>query len=51
MLVNISGGAREATVSRLIPATLYTVQVVAVNFAGTGPYFNTSMETTGEFGA
>ena len=36
--INVASNARQATVSGLSPSTLYTVQVAAVNGAGTGPY-------------
>ena len=36
--INVSNSTRQATVSGLSPSTLYTVQVAAVNGAGTGPY-------------
>ena len=42
---------REATLSGLSPSTLYTVQVAAVNGAGTGPYSSgISVWTSGRFG-
>ena len=42
---------REATLSGLSPSTLYSVQVAAVNGAGTGPYSGVSVRTNGEFRA
>ncbi|CAI8015236.1 Netrin receptor DCC, partial [Geodia barretti] len=39
------GNVREATLSGLSPSTLYTVQVAAVNGAGTGPYSGVSVRT------
>ena len=36
--VEVQGDTREATVYGLTPSTQYTVQVAAVNSAGTGPY-------------
>ena len=36
--IDVSSDTREATVSGLSPSTSYTVQVAAVNGAGTGPY-------------
>ena len=48
---NVSGGARQATLSGLSPSTSYTVQVAAVNGAGTGPYSDVSVRTNGEFSA
>ena len=36
--INVSSSNRQATVSGLSPSTPYTVQVAAVNGAGTGPY-------------
>ena len=35
---NVGGDARQATISGLTPSTEYSVQVAAVNMAGTGPY-------------
>ena len=35
---NVPGDTREATISGLSPSTPYTVQVAAVNGAGTGSY-------------
>ena len=44
----INVASRPATVSGLSPSTLYTVQVAAVNGAGTGPYSTgISIRTTG----
>ena len=36
--INVASNAKSATVSGLSPSTLYTVQVAAVNGAGTGQY-------------
>ena len=36
--IHVASNTRQATVSGLSPSTLYTVQVEAVNGAGTGPY-------------
>ena len=36
--INVASNARSAKLSGLSPSTLYTVQVAAVNGAGTGPY-------------
>ena len=45
-------GARQATISGLSPSTTYTVQVAAVNGAGTGPYSSgVYVRTNGEFRA
>ena len=46
---SVSGGARQATISGLSPSTVYTVQVAAVNGAGTGPYNGVYVRTNGEF--
>ena len=47
----VGGGARQATISGLSPSTSYTVQVAAVNGAGTGPYSSgISLTTSGKFG-
>ena len=35
---NVGGDARQATISGLTPSTEYSVQVAAVNNAGTGSY-------------
>ena len=49
---SVDGGARQATISRLSPSTSYTVQVAAVNGAGTGPYSSgIFVRTNGEFSA
>ena len=46
---NISGTAREATISGLSSLAQYTVQVAAVNGAGIGPYSNgVSVQTSGK---
>ena len=49
--VEVQGDTREATVYGLTPSTQYTVQVAAVNSAGTGPYSRDSIavETEGIF--
>ena len=48
---SVGGGARQATISGLSPSTSYTVQVAAVNGAGTGPYSSgISVRTSGRFG-
>ena len=48
---NVGGSARQATISGLSPSTVYTVQVAAVNGAGTGPYSSgISVRTSGRFG-
>ena len=36
--INVASNTRQATISGLSPSTLYTIQVAAVNGAGTGPY-------------
>ena len=46
---SVSGGARQATISGLSPSTVYTVQVAAVNGAGTGPYSGVYVRTKGEY--
>ena len=47
--VHVSGD-REATIPGLSPSTWYTVQVAAVNGAGTGPYSTgISIMTRGKF--
>ena len=43
--VNV-GGVRETTFYGLTPSTEYTVQVAAVNSAGTGPYSGGHVYTT-----
>ena len=49
---SVGGDARQATISGLSPSTSYTVQVAAVNGAGTGPYsFGISVRTSGKFRA
>ena len=45
---DFGGNVREATISGLSPSTPYTVQVAAVNGAGTGPYSGVSVRTNGE---
>ena len=48
---SVGGGARQVTISGLSSSTLYTVQVAAVNGAGTGPYSSgISVRTSGRFG-
>ena len=49
--VEVQGDTREATVYGLTPSTQYTVQVAAVNSAGTGPYNRDgiAVETEGIF--
>ena len=48
---SVSGDARQATISGLSPSTLYSVQVAAVNGAGTGPYsFGIPVHTSGKLG-
>ena len=37
-MTSVSNSTKEATISGLSPSTLYTVQVAAVNGAGSGPY-------------
>ena len=46
---NVSGDARQATISGVSPLTLYYVQVAAVNGAGTGPFNGVYVRTNGEF--
>ena len=48
---SVGGDARQATISGLSPSTSYTVQVAAMNGAGTGPYSGVSVRTNGEFRA
>ena len=48
---SVGSGARRVTISGLSPSTVYTVQVAAVNGAGTGPYsFGISVRTSGKTG-
>ena len=49
---SVGSDARQATISGLSPSTMYTVQVAAVNGAGTGlPYSSgISVTTGGRFG-
>ena len=47
---SVGGSARQATISGLSPSTWYTVQVAAVNGAGTGPYSSVFVRTNGELG-
>ena len=46
---SVGGDARQATISGLAPSTLYSVQVAALNGAGTGPYSGVYVRTNGEF--
>ena len=49
---SVSGDARQATISGLSPLTTYSVQLAAMNAAGTGPYsFGISVRTNGKFRA
>ena len=49
---SVGGDAGQATISGLSPSTSYSVQVAAVNGAGTGPYSSgISVRTSGEFRA
>ena len=48
---SVGSDARQATLSGLSPSTSYTVQVAAVNGAGTGPYSGVYVRTNGEFRA
>ena len=45
---DVPGDTREATITGLSPSTQYTVQVAAVNSAGTGPFRGTNIMTSGE---
>ena len=47
----VGGGARQATIYGLSPSTPYSVQVAAMNAAGTGPYSGVYARTNGEFSA
>ena len=48
---SFNDSARQATISGLFPSTSYTVQVAAVNGAGTGRYSSgVSVRTNGELG-
>ena len=47
-IANVAGAEREATLSGLSPSTWYTVQVAAVNDAGTGLFRSISIMTSGE---
>ena len=47
---SVGGSARQATISGLSPSTWYTVQVAAVNGAGTGMYSGVSVGTGGKLG-
>ena len=49
--IEVQGDTREATVYGLTPSTQYTVQVAAVNSAGTGPYSRDgiAVETEGSY--
>ena len=45
--VNVSGGdVSEYSISGLMPSTAYSVQVAAMNSAGTGPYTSPLMIET-----
>ena len=45
--LNISGGeTTQAVISELIPSTNYSIEVAAVNSAGTGLYSNVSFQLT-----
>ena len=47
---SVGSDARQATISGLSPSTSYTVQVAAMNGAGTGPYSSgISLTTSGKF--
>ena len=49
---SVDSDARQAPISGLSPSTWYTVQVAAVNGAGTGPYSSGGyVRTNGEFRA
>ena len=48
---SVSSGFRQATISGLSPSTSYSVQVAAMNGAGTGPYSGAYVRTSGEFRA
>ena len=51
-IASVGGDARQATISGLSPSTQYTVQVAAMNAAGTGPYSSgISVRTSGKFRA
>ena len=43
------GNVRETSIILLDPSTLYTVSVVAVNEAGTGPATTIHVKTAGEY--
>ena len=45
---DVPSDTREATISGLSPSTWYTVQVAAVNGAGTGPFRGISIMISGE---
>ena len=45
-LVEVAGDLRETNISGLVPSTEYTIQVAAVNSAGTGPYSDGSVYKT-----
>ena len=49
--VTVGGNARLTTITGLSPSTVYTVQVAALNGAGTGPYNGVYIRTNGEFSA
>ena len=45
--IPVSGGdTRQTTISGLTPSTDYTIEVAAVNNAGTGPYSSGMVERT-----
>ena len=45
--MSVSGGsATEATISGLMPSTTYSIQMAAVNDAGTGPYSDVIITNT-----
>ena len=46
---SVGGGARQATISGLSPSTTYSIQLAALNGAGTGPYNGVYVRTNGEF--
>ena len=48
--MNVSGGSvTEATISSLMPSTTYSIQVAAVNSAGSGEYSTSHVvQTPGE---
>ena len=48
---SVGDGARQVTISGLSPSTTYSVQVAAVNGAGTGSYSDVYVRTSGKFRA